>query len=55
MVRLNQIIAALQISASAWWAGVRDGRLPQPVRLGKRMTLWRTRDIRELLERGARY
>lgn len=49
-VRLKTILAILPMSASSWWAGVKDGRYPQPVKLGPRTTAWRVEDIRALLE-----
>jgi prophage regulatory protein len=42
----------LPISKSTWWAGVKSGRFPQPVKLGPRITVWRAEDIRELVENG---
>lgn len=60
-VRLAQIIgdrkakppipAVLPVGRSTWWAGVKAGRYPAPVRLGPRMTAWRAEDIRALIER----
>ena len=50
-LRLKQIIGTPQdrdrvpVSASAWWAGVRTGRFPQPIKLGPRTTVWRESDI----------
>lgn len=42
----------IPVSRSTWWAGVRSGRYPQPVRtLGPRITVWRAEDIRALIER----
>ena len=29
----------IPVSRSTWWAGVKDGRLPQPVKLGPRTPL----------------
>ncbi|WP_286237596.1 helix-turn-helix transcriptional regulator [Neptuniibacter halophilus] len=49
-VRLPQILEVYPISKSHWWAGVKAGRLPPPVRLGPRTTVWKVEDIRELLE-----
>lgn len=47
------IPATISVSKSTWWAGVRSGRYPQPVRtLGARITAWRVEDIRALIERG---
>ena len=63
LVRLSQIIgdtrtdppipAVIPIGRSTWWAGVRSGRYPQPVTLGRRITAWRVEDIRALVEQGA--
>ena len=39
----------IPIGKSAWWAGVKSGRFPQPVKLGPRMTCWREVDIARLL------
>ena len=43
----------IPVSKSTWWAGVKSGRYPQPVKLGPRITAWRVEDIRELIEKGA--
>lgn len=52
-VRLSQIIPSIiPVSKSTWWAGVKEGRFPQPVKLGPRTTAWRVADIRALLEFG---
>ena len=37
------------VSKSTWWAGVKSGRFPKPVKLGPRITAWRTEDILELI------
>jgi prophage regulatory protein len=55
LVRLTQIIrprGPLPIGKSTWWAGVKDGRFPKPVKLSSRVTAWRVEDIRQLLETG---
>ena len=44
------IPALFPVSRSTWWAGVRSGRYPQPVKLGERCTAWRVEDIRALIE-----
>ena len=43
--------AIIPVSKSTWWAGVKTGRFPTPVKLGPRITAWRVEDIRELIER----
>jgi prophage regulatory protein len=55
-VRLASLLAPagpIPVSKSTWWAGVKSGRYPQPVKLGPRITAWRIEDIRALIERGA--
>ena len=55
-VRVASILAPtgpIPVSKSTWWAGVRTGRFPKPIKLGRRITVWRVEDIRALIERGA--
>ena len=42
--------ALIPVSRSTWWAGVKSGRYPRPVKLGPRITAWRVEDIRRLIE-----
>lgn len=54
-VRLKQILAPngpIPVAKSTWWAGVKDGRFPQPMKIGPRTTVWRAEDIRALFEKG---
>ncbi len=63
-VRLNQIIgdprspqtapAVIPVSRSTWWAGVKSGRFPKPVKIGPRISAWRVEDIRALIEQLGR-
>jgi prophage regulatory protein len=41
--------ALIPVRKSTWWAGVKSGRFPRPVKLGPRTTVWRVEDIRELI------
>lgn len=60
LFRLRQVIgdpdaeppipAIIPVSASSWWAGVKSGRYPKPIKLGPRTTAWRVADIRALIE-----
>jgi prophage regulatory protein len=55
-VRLTSIIAPhgpIPVGRSTWWAGVKAGRFPKPVKLGPRTTAWRAEDIRALIEQLA--
>ena len=49
-LRLPQVLSIYPISRSAWWAGVKTGKYPVPVKLGPRTTAWRMEDIRALIE-----
>ena len=54
-VRLSALVgpnSIIPVSKSTWWAGVKSGRFPQPVKLGPRTTAWRVEDIRKLIEEG---
>jgi prophage regulatory protein len=56
LVRLVAIIAPngpTPVSKSTWWAGVKSGRYPKPVKLGPRITAWRAEDIRALIKAGS--
>ncbi len=52
-LRLSAILAPtgpIPVGRSTWWAGVKDGRFPKPVKLGKRITAWRAEDIRAYID-----
>ncbi|WP_342395095.1 helix-turn-helix transcriptional regulator [Rhodoblastus sp. 17X3] len=54
-VRLSAILAPngpIPVGRSTWWAGVKEGRFPKPVKLGARITAWRVEDIRAFIENG---
>lgn len=54
-LRLKHILAPvgpIPVSSSTWWAGVKDGRFPRPVKISTRVTVWRVEDIRALIESG---
>lgn len=50
LLRLPEVLELVPISRSTWWAGVRDGRFPKPVKIGDRVSAWRARDIKQLLD-----
>ncbi|MEA4858323.1 MAG: AlpA family phage regulatory protein [Solidesulfovibrio sp.] len=59
LLRLPQIVGdkkrgippLVPVSRSTWWAGVKTGRFPKPVRIGERCVAWRAKDIEALIER----
>ncbi len=44
-LRLPQVLDRIPVSKSTWWAGVRDGRFPKPIKLSPRITVWLETDI----------
>ena len=50
-VRLPQVLRVIPVGKSTWWAGVKSGRYPQPVKLSRRVTAWRVEEIRTLIEK----
>ncbi len=52
LLRIKQVLQFIPVSRSAWWAGVKVGRFPQPIKLSERVTVWRASDIRALVEDG---
>lgn len=60
LVRLSQILGnrekgippIVPVSRSSWWAGVKSGRYPLPVKLSPKCTCWRVEDIRALIARA---
>jgi predicted DNA-binding transcriptional regulator AlpA len=48
-LRLKSVLTFYPISKSAWFAGVKAGRYPKPVKLSERTVAWRVEDIRALL------
>lgn len=54
-LRLSSILGPdgpIPVSKSTWWAGVKDGRFPKPLKLGARITVWRAEDINRLVAKG---
>ena len=57
-LRLPQIIGdakrgitpLIPVCKSSWWAGIKTGRYPKPIKLGPRTTVWAASSIRNLIE-----
>ena len=48
-LRLPDVLAIYPVSRATWWAGVKTGRFPRPVKLGPRTTAWRLSDVDKLV------
>lgn len=53
-LRLPQVLNVFPIGRSSWWAGIRTGKYPAPVKLGPHTSAWRVSDIRALVEEFSR-
>jgi predicted DNA-binding transcriptional regulator AlpA len=53
LYRLRQVLNFIPVSASSWWAGIHKGIYPKGIKLTERTTVWRGRDLLELIERAS--
>lgn len=44
-IRLPEVLSLIPVSKSTFWAGVKNGRYPKPVKISPRCTAWRVKDI----------
>jgi prophage regulatory protein len=48
--RLPEVLSRYPVGKSTWWAGVKSGKYPAPVKLGGvNCTAWRSEDIDALI------
>lgn len=50
-VRLPQVLNVIPISKSSWWLGVKTGKYPEPIKLGRKISAWKVEDITKLIEK----
>lgn len=50
LLRIKQVLQFVPVSRSTWWAGVKTGLYPKPIKLSERVTCWKSADIRDLVE-----
>ncbi|MVW64543.1 transcriptional regulator [Massilia sp. NEAU-DD11] len=58
-LRLSQILGdskanppippLIPVGRTTWWAGVKSGRFPAPVKMGPQTRMWRVEDIRAFI------
>lgn len=49
--RKKGISGIIPVSRSAWYAGIKDGRYPKPVKLSEQTSAWRSTDIDALVKK----
>ncbi|HOY69561.1 MAG TPA: AlpA family phage regulatory protein [Methylotenera sp.] len=52
-IRLPQILAVIPVGKSTWWARVKSGAYPSPIKLGVNTTVWKAEDIHALIAKLA--
>ena len=52
LIRLPEVQKLIPVGKSTWWDGVKSGRFPKPIKLGRRITCWRLADILAIIEGG---
>ena len=50
LLRLPKVLQRFPVSRSDWYAGVRAGKYPAPLKLGERSVAWRASDIDALID-----
>ncbi len=50
LLRLPNVLQRFPVSRSDWYAGIRSGRYPAPVKLGPRSVAWKSSDIDALIQ-----
>jgi predicted DNA-binding transcriptional regulator AlpA len=52
-LREKEILVRFPVSRAHWWRGVKAGHYPQPVKLSKAITAWRSDEIEAFFQRIA--
>jgi predicted DNA-binding transcriptional regulator AlpA len=52
LLRLPEVLALVPVPRATWYAGLKNGRYPQPVPLGPRCVAWKASDIQRLVSQG---
>lgn len=52
LVRLPKTLEALGIPRSSFYAGIKKGLFPKPVKLGERTAAWRSDDLIKIINEG---
>ena len=47
-LRLPQVLTIIPVSSSTWWAKVKDGTYPQPIKIGANITVWEAEEVWKL-------
>tara|TARA_B100000029_G_scaffold504649_1_gene583860 strand:- start:130 stop:351 length:222 start_codon:yes stop_codon:yes gene_type:complete len=46
------VVPIIPVAPSTWWAGVKTGRYPKPIKLSEKVTVWRGSDLIAFIEKA---
>lgn len=52
LLRVRDVVGRVPVSKSTWWAWVRKGYAPRPMKVGQNVTCWRASDIDAFIEKA---
>ncbi len=50
LLTLKEVLELVLVKRSTWYAGIKEGAYPKPVKIGKRKVAWRQEDIKKHIE-----
>lgn len=53
LFRLPEVLARVPVSRATWYRGIKDGRFPKPIKLGKQTNVWRASEVAKVIQNGA--
>lgn len=52
LLKIDDCLKIIPIAKSTWWQGVKEGKLPQPMKIGS-STFWRHSDLMKFIAGSA--
>ncbi len=49
LLKIKECLKVIPVAQSTWWAGIKDGRFPKPVKIGGN-TFWRYSDVMKVVQ-----
>lgn len=52
LLTLSEVLSLVPVSRSTWYAGMKAGQYPSPIRISSRRVAWRANDIAKVIATG---
>ena len=49
LLRLNDVLKIIPVSRASFYEGIEKGHYPKPLKIGKKLSVWKLADIRDLV------